>query len=106
MTERNDTNGLKHSADEVRLEELREAIDDTDRVILGALSRRQSLSEEIGPVKRRLNLAPHQPERQQEMLDGLAVQAPLYGLAPDYVRQIFGVIHDHSVELQRNPGDE
>lgn len=84
----------------VRLESLREEIDHLDREVLDLLAGRMRVVEQIAKTKRANNVAALQVARWRAMLENRLSRAAELGLAADYARALFEVIHAESVRRQ------
>jgi len=81
---------------------LRQQIDDCDRELLAVLSRRMSVSQEIGRFKQAHNLRIVQPARYQAVVNERIRQAAALGLPAAFVKQVIEAIHEESVRQQLN----
>lgn len=79
---------------------LRQQIDDCDRELLAVLSRRMSVSREIGSFKKAHNLRVLQPGRYQAVIRARCDEGSRLGLDEDFVERIMQCIHEHSVNQQ------
>jgi chorismate mutase-like protein len=86
--------GLKVLAD------CRDRIDELDRRIIDLLSERTRIVEEIGRVKRHLNLPIYEPRREDEVFENVTMRnrGPL---SAEGVRRIFERIIDEMRNIQR-----
>lgn len=84
------------------IEELRAELDIMDEMILWALSERMNLAGKIGQVKKEANIKPLQKGRWEEVLERMKNMATQSGLDPDFVENLFSVIHDESLRHQRS----
>jgi len=82
------------------LEELREAIDQIDRDLLGLLAKRGSVVQRIGEWKRAENVTSFQVERWNALLEDRIGRAAELGLDQKYVKAIYEVIHREAVRRQ------
>jgi chorismate mutase len=82
------------------LEVLRDRIDHLDHDLLELLSRRMRVVEEIAEYKRANNVATLQVSRWSALLEDRLAQAVELGLAQEYARTIYEVIHRESVRRQ------
>jgi chorismate mutase len=82
------------------LEVLRDRIDHLDHDLLELLSRRMRVVEEIAEYKRTNNVATLQVSRWSALLQDRLAQAVELGLAQEYARAIYEVIHRESVRRQ------
>ena len=78
----------------------RERIDDLGRRILDLLSERTRIVEEIGRVKRHLNLPIYEPRREDEVFENVTRHNP-GPLAADSVKRVFERIIDEMRTIQR-----
>jgi len=90
------------------LEDLRDDIDRVDEVIVRLLNERARVAVEIGRLKKTLNVAIYQPDREKQVLAhvrGVASEGPL---GPDAVARLFERIIDEARRLERRiiHGDE
>lgn len=82
------------------LQELRGSIDRIDAELIGLLSERMSISEKIGRLKERSNLAVLQPDRWNSVLERVRTMAAEKNLDDGFVTEIFNLIHRASMERQ------
>jgi len=82
------------------LDEFRHRIDELDRGILDLLSARTQIVEEIGRVKRHLNLPIYEPRREDEVFENVTKhnRGPL---GADGVKRIFERVIDEMRTIQR-----
>ena len=81
---------------------LRHAIDNVDEEIIRLLSERNRVVGEMALYKERHHLPYHQPEREATLYLSRAEMARLYGVSPELVRELYHLIHDHSIRLQHD----
>lgn len=87
----------------VRLEQLRNEIDDLDYQLLKLLSVRMKKAQEIARLKHRIGMPIYQKSRWQALMeDRLAVGEKKYRLAVKFTRNLFLCIHRESVRVQRS----
>ena len=79
---------------------LRQQIDDCDHELLAVLTRRMSVSREIGRFKRAHNLRVVQPTRYQDMINARLEEAGSLGLSPEFTQLVMQTIHEESVRQQ------
>ena len=79
---------------------LRQQIDDCDHELLAVLTRRMSVSREIGRFKRAHNLRVVQPTRYQDMINARLEEAGSLGLSPEFTQLVVQTIHEESVRQQ------
>jgi len=82
------------------LEALRERIDRIDHDLLDALALRMRVVEEIADCKRENNVSTLQVSRWAALLEDRVARAEALGLAPDYARALYEIIHRESVRRQ------
>lgn len=87
-------------AGDTSLEELRERVDQWDTQLLALLAERMRVVEGIGEWKRTSNVTALQVERWQTLLQDRMQRAGDLGLDPDYVKELYEVIHRESVRRQ------
>jgi 3-deoxy-7-phosphoheptulonate synthase len=93
---------LQIAPDTDDLPSLRAAVDQLDGALLELIARRMLLSGRIGAVKRQLDMAVHQAERESAILGRLAARAP-QSLPADSVERIWGEILGASRAMQSSP---
>ena len=79
---------------------LRQQIDDCDHELLAVLTRRMSVSREIGRFKKAHNLRVVQPARYQDMIKARLDEADSLGLPTDFTQTVMQAIHEESVRQQ------
>lgn len=79
---------------------LRQQIDDCDHELLAVLTRRMSVSREIGRFKRAHNLRVVQPARYQDMINARLEEAASLGLSAEFTQLVMQSIHEESVRQQ------
>ena len=82
------------------LEQLRGQIDQLDAELLGILSRRMSVSDRIGQVKKENNVAILQTDRWSDILERVTSQAQKLNLSEDFLIKILDAIHVESINHQ------
>jgi chorismate mutase len=90
-------------AEEVQLEQLREAIDTVDAEILRLVARRVELVLRIAEFKRARQMPVYDPTRERAVIERLLSLAPP-GLDPQLVRRIFERVIDESRRLEQHQG--
>jgi chorismate mutase/prephenate dehydrogenase len=73
---------------QARLQQLREAIDETDNALLQLLYRRRQLAAEVGVVKRSLGQPLFVPEREALLIEARRQEAQHIGLSPDLMEDV------------------
>lgn len=82
------------------LEALRERIDHIDHDLIDMLAMRMRVVEEIADRKRENNVSTLQVSRWAALLEDRASRAASLGLAPEYARALYEIIHRESVRRQ------
>ena len=82
------------------LENLRIKIDDADSQILDILGNRMKVSDEIGKIKKKQNVAILQSERWNNILKKMISDGKQRGLSEDFILKIFKAIHQESINHQ------
>ena len=89
-----------HKGYDTLLAALRKQIDDIDDVLIGALKDRMDISKKIALIKKQNNMRIFQPERWQEVVKNVTNLAEDKDLDGDFVKEIYGIIHQDSVKTQ------
>ena len=82
------------------LENLRVKIDDADAQILDILGDRMKVSDEIGKIKKKQNVAILQSSRWSNILKKMITDGKEKGLSEDFILKIFKAIHQESINHQ------
>ncbi len=82
------------------LENLRIKIDDADSQILDILGNRMKVSDQIGKIKKKQNVAILQSERWKNILKKMISDGKQKGLSEDFILKIFKAIHQESINHQ------
>lgn len=82
------------------IEQLRAQIDVIDENLLYALGSRMKISRQIGQYKKDNNIAIVQANRWDSLLAAVVEKGSSYGLDEQFVRNLFNLIHDASVQTQ------
>ena len=82
------------------LENLRVKIDDADSQILDILGNRMKVSDEIGKIKKKQNVAILQSARWRNILKKMISDGKQKGLSEDFILKIFKAIHQESINHQ------
>ncbi len=85
---------------EQQLNALRHLIDEIDYELLDVLSKRMTLTREIGKLKRQTSAAILQPERQNKIFTDRLQRAGELGLNTEFVKQLLQLLHKESVTMQ------
>ena len=82
------------------LENLRIKIDNADSQILDIIGNRMKVSEEIGKIKKKQNVAILQSARWNDILEKMILDGKEKGLSEDFILKIFKAIHQESINHQ------
>lgn len=82
------------------IEQLRARIDILDENLLEILKSRMAVSEEIGQFKKEHNIAILQTRRWDALLDDMIRKGDAEGLNEQFLRSLFGAIHEESIRVQ------
>ena len=82
------------------LENLRVKIDNADSQILDILGNRMKVSDEIGKIKKKQNVAILQSARWSNILEKMISDGKQKGLSEDFILKIFKAIHQESINHQ------
>lgn len=96
MSERSSSNALFIN----QLEALREKIDHIDQELIETLSTRMKMIEKIGDYKKENHVTVFQLERWDEIMQTRPEWARLALLSPDFIRELYKIIHDESIRIQ------
>ncbi|HSP40613.1 MAG TPA: bifunctional 3-deoxy-7-phosphoheptulonate synthase/chorismate mutase type II [Gillisia sp.] len=83
------------------LKNLRAKIDITDHQLLETLSRRMSIADEIGRIKKAQNVSILQTPRWNEILGKMILQGEEKGLSEEFILKLFKAIHQESINHQK-----
>ncbi|SDD91746.1 chorismate mutase [Riemerella columbipharyngis] len=82
------------------LERHRMLISDIDFQIIELLSERMKISEKIGSIKQKNNIAIFQPDRWKIITQYAQMKADETGMNKEFIEKIFKAVHEESVEVQ------
>ena len=82
------------------IDQLRAKIDVIDENLLYALGARMKISRQIGEYKKENNIAIIQASRWDSLLGKVVEKGKEYGLAENFLNDVFNAIHEASVEIQ------
>lgn len=82
------------------ISQLRSQIDELDNQLMDLLAKRMRVCREIGQYKKEHNMTVLQTGRYNEILDKRGAQGTLCGMAPEFIKQTFELIHEESVRQQ------
>lgn len=85
-----------------QLQELRQKIDSLDGELLRVLAERTGVVKEIGNVKKANSLPFFDEKRWKEMLESRLALASKLSVSPEFVKELFELIHQHSLELEQH----
>jgi chorismate mutase len=85
---------------EAGLDQLRSQIDRVDNEILEALKGRMQIVKKIGQAKVESNVTALQINRMDKMMKRRIEQAEELNLSQSYIKELYSIIHDHSVKTQ------
>lgn len=88
----------------MELDELRRQIDALDRKLVELLNERGRLVEEVGKLKRKLEMEIYTPEREKEILE-LTAAANGGPFSPAAIQRLFERILDESRGLERKTAE-
>lgn len=83
------------------LKNLRAKIDIADHQLLETLSRRMSIADEIGRIKKAQNVSILQTPRWNEILGKMILQGEEKGLSEEFILKLFKAIHQESINHQK-----
>ncbi|HAV02911.1 MAG TPA: 3-deoxy-7-phosphoheptulonate synthase [Chryseobacterium sp.] len=80
----------------------RTLISDLDFQLIDLLSQRMKISEKIGTLKKKNNIAIFQPDRWRVITEYANAKADESGMSAEFIERIFKAIHEESIEVQNN----
>ncbi len=80
----------------------RTLISDLDFQLIDLLSQRMKISEKIGTLKKKNNIAIFQPDRWKVITEYANAKADESGMSAEFIERIFKAIHEESIEVQNN----
>lgn len=83
------------------LDEYREQIDEIDNQLIEMLGKRTEVVRKIGVFKRENNIDIVNEERWKRVIDSRKALARKYGLSENFITDMFNMIHDESVEIEK-----
>lgn len=89
-----------------KLKGYRSEIDEVDATILDLLSRRMEVSNKIGEIKRKNNVAIFQQERWADIMENSVKRAVALGLSEEFITKILEAIHIESIQHQNQILDQ
>jgi chorismate mutase len=83
------------------LQKLRKDIDKIDDNIVNLLSKRMSVVEKVGKLKKEHNMEALDTKRWDEVLATKLEKAKSLGVSEGLIKKIYNVIHDHALKLEK-----
>ena len=83
------------------LDDLRKEIDKLDEQIVKLLAKRIEIVKKIGDFKKQNNLQVLDKNRFAKVLEKVEKTAIQQGLSPDFVKELYEVIHKYSCEVEK-----
>ena len=81
----------------MKINHLRNEIDETDQGILEAVAQRMKIASQIGELKKEHNVAVFQPERWKQILDNSVKLGDKLGLSEEFIDKLVRAIHQESI---------
>ena len=85
-----------------KLQALRNKIDNIDNELLNLLAKRKQTVQKIGRIKHANNLPILNKKRQSEMMHSMVSKAQFLRLSPTFIRKLYDIIREYSIELQKS----
>lgn len=82
------------------LEQARAVLDALDAELVSLLGRRMDLAHNLAQIKNQNNMPIFQLERWREIIESRTTWGETYQLEPEFVHQLFELIHDTSIKIQ------
>ncbi len=83
-----------------KLEHLREEIDGLDDELVDLLARRMVIAKKIGKYKKDNHVTILQIRRWKKILQTQTKHGKMVGFDPEFIKQLFNLIHDESIKVQ------
>lgn len=83
------------------LNNLRKKIDEIDENIISLLKKRFDIVGEIKKIKNENNISVIDGQRQKQLLDLRKSFAKKINISEEFIKKLFSLIHDYSVEIQK-----
>ena len=83
------------------LEELRKQLDALDEELLHILAKRVELSRKVGKLKKEYGFPLRDEKRMEALIAAKVAKAELLHMPKEFIKELYTLIHDHSVELQK-----
>ncbi len=80
---------------------MRDSIDEIDDKILQLLFSRSKVEREIGKYKSENSLSEFQKGRWDKVLQNRIMLGTVMGMKEEFVKELFNLIHDESIEIQK-----
>lgn len=84
------------------LEDLRKQIDELDQGLLTFVSKRMDIVRRIGKLKKAQGKSFLDEKRWQEVLEERLAKAKVMNLSKDFVEKLYNLIHQYSLDLEKN----
>lgn len=79
----------------------RKEIDKLDKILLSTLAKRFLVSKQIGIIKRKHNVKIKDNLRWNEILVAGLLNAKKLNLSQEFVKKLYKLIHDYSINIQK-----
>jgi chorismate mutase len=93
---------MKNNDTQNDIDNWRDEIDHIDDEILALLARRFSVVEKIGKCKKEKNVEPVDEKRKNELFSALIKKGETLKISPQFIKELYEIIHDYSVKVQKN----
>ncbi|NAW50422.1 3-deoxy-7-phosphoheptulonate synthase [Elizabethkingia argentiflava] len=80
----------------------RTLISDIDFQLINLLNQRMKVSEKIGTLKKKNNIAIFQPDRWKVIAEYAIQKADETGMSREFIEKVFSAIHEESIDVQNN----
>ncbi len=85
---------------QMRMSQLREAVDEVDSRVLELLGERMEIVREMGRLKARENISTLQPQRWRSILEDRTARGVGLGCSPGFVEGFMQLIHEEAIRVQ------
>jgi chorismate mutase len=86
-----------------KIKDLRLKIDQLDMQVIALLKKRFEISDLIGKIKTKEKLPLIDKERKKQLITSKIEFTRKMGISENFIKKLFSLIHDYSVEIQKKP---
>jgi isochorismate pyruvate lyase len=79
----------------------RKRIDEIDTQIIALLAQRQECVQHVMVIKKQSNQSALQPQRWDQIVQGVRIQASQQGVDPDFTEKLWNLMHEYFLSIER-----